>query len=526
MAKERTNDLYFEFERKVELDFLDAKIVVSDEQPCGNKVAVEKANDEKTKWKLTLSAGRHKTKAVATWFGEEIKDGECIAETEKDKFPQELNFAFSGRLSVKKYDKIIEIPLVIGQGSHGSTNNWWVGSPSGMITHDSGKETLRILITEKDTRDNVCYEHIFKFAPSDNMTFQVDYKICLKAGQMEVKHCTTPITKYDKYNLYKMKAIYDDALIFEVIKNFTDLKRFYHKNGAAVDLAADYAIKEALKIKSADPINFHSLGCTAFSTKDFKGDAYMGRNYDFPQDTSCVCVYCEPRQLVGEAKTYKSIAFAASSHLGIEYDLTGISDETRMLLPFVCLDGINENGVSIAVLAVDTKEGVGPTYKSGNEKNIFTTLAIRYVLDFAETVDHAVKLLKEFGMFATGNGDYHFYISDENGDSRVVEYNYRKESRDIIVTDTNAATNYYVFDKETYGHGHERCQEAKRLIKKARLVERDIWDALKGTAQYGVNSNSYTQWSIVFDNKNRSSEISIRRDWETTNKFTIADFSI
>lgn len=102
-------------------------------------------------------------------------------------------------------------------------------------------------------------------------------------------------------------------------------------------------------------------------------------------------------------------AFAALSNVQNEQEIGKCEDENLMLLPFVCLDGINEKGVSIAVLVVDIKDGMGITCQKEKEKNIFTTLAIRYVLDYADSTASAVELLSNFNMLAAGGKDYHFF---------------------------------------------------------------------------------------------------------------------
>lgn len=240
-------------------------------------------------------------------------------------------------------------------------------------------------------------------------------------------------------------------------------------------------------------------------------------NYDFSKNTSCICVKSVPRRFDNEKSPFKSIAFAALSNLQGVSDPTICDEGALMLLPFMCLDGINEMGVSIAVLVVDVKDGVGITMQKEKEfSNIFTTLAIRYVLDWAESTKRAIELIRNLNMYAAGGMDYHFFISDATGDSRVVEYNYKKENREYTVTSKKIATNFYAFDEETFGHGHKRYKKVEDIIKKKNLEEKDLWKALKEAAQNPEEGNptSNTQWSILFDNTNKSAEIAIRRHFD------------
>lgn len=331
-----------------------------------------------------------------------------------------------------------------------------------------------------------------------------------------------PVAVYDgRYYLYDMtmKRNYD---VYDVISHFTDQKEKYKSGGASVDIEASNAVKKALGMTTNKNINFDLFGCTAFSAKSSEKIVYMGRNYDYATNTSCVLVRCNPRQTENGVKKYKSIACAASSSLTME-QLANDDEDIFKFLPFACLDGINEAGVSIAVLVVDTKTDVGATYQDRDGDNIFTTLAIRLVLDCAATTNEAVDLLKKYNMFANGSKDYHFFISDATCDSRVVEYNYKKKTmRDLTVTGTKAATNFYVFDKETFGHGHGRYKTVMNNLKIEKLSRDDLWRTLKDTSQTYEegNTTSNTQWSILFDNTNQSAEIAIHQHFNKNQRKT------
>lgn len=110
-----------------------------------------------------------------------------------------------------------------------------------------------------------------------------------------------------------------------------------------------------------------------------------------------------------------------------------------MLGPFASLDGINEKGVSIAVLTLDSL----PTRQNSGKLKINTSLAIRLVLDRAASTQEAIDLLGSYDMVAMAGRDYHFFINDASGDSRVVEYDPQKPARPMVVTHAREITNYY-----------------------------------------------------------------------------------
>lgn len=130
----------------------------------------------------------------------------------------------------------------------------------------------------------------------------------------------------------------------------------------------------------------------------------MGRNYDFKNDTSSMLVYCSPKN------GYRSVAFSALDNVGANNP--ELSDETRLatlLSSFISLDGINEKGVSIAVLTLDSK----PVRQQSGKPVIATTLAIRLILDRAASTEEAVTLFEKYDMFASSGRDYHFYVTDQ-----------------------------------------------------------------------------------------------------------------
>lgn len=340
------------------------------------------------------------------------------------------------------------------------------------------------------------------------------------------------IDVYDsKYYLYDMtfNCTYD---VYDVIRYFTDRREEYKSGGEKVDIEASNAVKEALGITNDKAINFELFGCTAFSAKSSEKNVYMGRNYDYATNTSCVLVRCSPHQTTMHVEKYKSIACAALSSLNME-KIDDENDNNLRLLPFVCLDGINEKGVSIAILVAGNKNEMYPTYQDADKSNIFTTLAVRLVLDCAATTQEAVELLKSFNMFANGCKDYHFFISDMTGDSRIIEFDYRDHERSFSAIKVNIATNFYfcdengIKDEEPYtyfGHGHNRYIAVQRVIDNlsSSNIETTLWSALKRSSQEYIEGDptSNTQWSILFNNMNQSAEIAIHRHFEEKERKT------
>lgn len=314
------------------------------------------------------------------------------------------------------------------------------------------------------------------------------------------------ITAYaDGYDLYRMNVEYDYSLDDVIGYGITDDQSFVQA-----------IVKEALPLL---PVNIKapSFGCTAFTMADADDKIHMGRNYDFKNDTSAMLVYCNPKN------GYKSVGLAALDNLSANAPTASAKQRLASLAaPFVCLDGMNEKGVSIAVLTLDSE----PTRQSAGKPTIATTLAIRLVLDRAATTEEAVELLRGYDMLATSGRDYHFYITDASGDGRVIEYDCDDPARALKDTKSEAVTNFFILYRDQvqpnqkngiYGHGRERYDAVLSVFEAEETHTNDTaWSALRAAAQEpnpeDITSN--TQWSLNFNDTDLTVEIAIRRNWD------------
>lgn len=310
----------------------------------------------------------------------------------------------------------------------------------------------------------------------------------------------------DGLNLYRMNIEYDYDLDSMISKGITDTQSFI-----------DAVLSESLpllpiKMKAPD------FSCSAFGIKLTDGDNVMGRNYDFRYNTSAMLVYCTPKN------GYKSVSFAALDNIKANTADDGIKNKLACLTsPFICLDGMNEKGVSIAVLTLDSE----PTVQDTDKPNISTTLAIRLVLDRAATTAEAIDLLKQYDMIASSGRDYHFYINDASGDGRVVEWDCHSQTRELVATPVRTITNFFTMysDQVTkvgkngiYGHGKDRYDSIEKIFEDSngKFTTATAWSALKAAAQTPKEGDitSNTQWSIVFNNTDKTLEFVLHRNWD------------
>lgn len=315
----------------------------------------------------------------------------------------------------------------------------------------------------------------------------------------------------DGYDLYAIDIAYD-----------YDLDRII-----AAGVRDDQAYIDAVVAQVLPGVPVHvqapQFACSAFVAVDAEGRVRTGRNYDFKDDTSALLVRNHPRG------GYASIGFAALNNLGANTPLDSVAGRAAALMGlFAQLDGVNECGVSIAVLTLDSK----PCDQDTQRPVINTSLAIRLVLDRAATTQEAVDLLSAYDMHAMAGRDYHFFINDAAGDARVVEWDPRDPDRAFKATPVRQVTNFYAcYGDEVLpnqkngelGHGKERAVAiADVLDAHAGAQDETVaWKALRAAAQEpnpeDITSN--TQWSVVFDNTEPAAAITLRRHWGNVDAF-------
>ena len=258
-------------------------------------------------------------------------------------------------------------------------------------------------------------------------------------------------------------------------------------------------------------IDLPDLACSTFNATTPEGDALFGRNFDLSFSPGML-VRTDP------ADGYASVSMVNLGFLGYGEDKLPedlVSSLTTLAAPYAPLDGMNEAGLAVGVLLIDTD----PTDQQTDKVDITTTTAIRMMLDSCATVDEAVALLEQYDMHSSANSCYHFQIADASGASVVVEYIGNEMSvlepggattmgalSGAAGVTYQAATNFLLTPGEyDFGHGQDRYETLMSTLSAASgvLVEDEAMDLLAAVAQEPhLNSRgeeSATQWSVVYN---------------------------
>ncbi|MDO5770630.1 MAG: linear amide C-N hydrolase [Bacteroidales bacterium] len=351
-------------------------------------------------------------------------------------------------------------------------------------------------------------------------------------------------------------------MIYSLVDLEGDKGRIYEMN-----YTVDYKLDEALNagivgttsltrfvvthlfdsIPSAKSVSLsYDAGCSAFACPDgTSGNFLMGRNFDFNHrdpDTKervmipLIAVHTAP---VGGKK---SVSFVDGQFVKYEsgfYTKKGNDLSMLMALPYLLLDGINEDGFAVSVLKLD---GLPTAQSDSPNKKIFTTVAMRMLLDRASTVKEAKEMLKDYSMYMdTDSASYHFFMADAKGDFAIVEYTNPDTQlnpnrlEELSGADTlRCVTNFYVSPTmyaTPHGmrhslHGKERYDSLRAglLRHNYKMTPEEALGLLKVVAQGPdgyQGSTGFTQWSEVFNLSKKTVSMSIMREWDKTFHFKV-----
>ena len=269
--------------------------------------------------------------------------------------------------------------------------------------------------------------------------------------------------------------------------------------------------------------DFASFGCTTFNATTPSGDKLFARNYDY-MDSPGMTVWTHPKDGYASVSTVSLYFFGYGGSFLPEDLLTSL---LTLLAPYIPVDGMNEKGLSIGVLELETPE----TFQQTEKKDITTTAVIRHVLDHAATVDEAIAIFNEFDMhdFLGVGCTYHYQIADASGDTAIIEYaNGETTVLRPDESETLVATNFWLSEgvDDPDGAGHDRYETAKSILseKNYTVTEAQAMDILDKTHIENEDLHGFicsTIWSIVFNNSKKTFDICTMYDFDKVYTFSV-----
>lgn len=254
-------------------------------------------------------------------------------------------------------------------------------------------------------------------------------------------------------------------------------------------------------------------GCSVLSVKGRDGGYIFGRNFDL--------IRCNLVIVKNISRTGYSSVFSVNPdfiHIRKDEDVFAKKYEPflKLILPCIPVDGMNEKGLCISVNVI--KDQVKIDQKEPGKVNQVTSTLIWTLLSRAADVDEAIEILKESNFHSVAGYFIHFAIADNKGRCICVEY----IDNQISIVDSPIVTNHYLTRCEKYGIGtrqsHQRFQILTDILEENEtFTPEDVKEVLSKVAKTNfsaVEGQRYTEWSIVFNQKDLTATYYRREDYE------------
>lgn len=270
-------------------------------------------------------------------------------------------------------------------------------------------------------------------------------------------------------------------------------------------------------------LSFTGFGCTTFNATTPSENHLFARNYDY-MDSPGLTVWTHPKD--GYASV-SSVSLYFLGYGGAFMPDNMITALLTLIAPYIPVDGMNEKGLSIGVLELETAE----TFTQTEKKDITTTALIRTVLDHAATVDEAVKIFMSYDMHDLLGGacTYHYHIADASGDTAIIEYVNGEPT--VLRPDSSGsliATNFWLSEgvDDPEGLGRDRYDTVKTMLegKEYQVSEKEAMEILDAVHLEDSDMNGYicsTLWSVVYNNTEKTFTLCPMYDYEHPYRFSL-----
>lgn len=310
-------------------------------------------------------------------------------------------------------------------------------------------------------------------------------------------------------------------------------------------------------------------GCSSVICKNSEGVPVIGRNYDLDvrSNGATVVLHTAPKD------GYKSVGVADCGQTGLSVkDLKTDSAKKELLLyaPYYTMDGVNEKGFACSIMVLSEGGDVQDTGKNW----LPSTLVVRYLLDRADSVDHAIDLLNQVDLrndyfvdpllSAASGLSFHWALTDASGKKAVIEYvdgkmivnqyplkvkyneeddsmevEYPKEEKGYLLS-----TNFYVsegFNNTAHDSGRWRYETIEKQMSENPTPTKDQLRDVMKSAKYLLNDKDYmfelkekgldttnpdnwdwiTIWTDILNTSEKSLTLWMKENYEVENVFKL-----
>lgn len=302
-------------------------------------------------------------------------------------------------------------------------------------------------------------------------------------------------------------------------------------------------------------------GCSSFFTHNLDGEPISCRNYDYPHRMSGEDQTLTGLNFVIHCKSegkYESIAMADAVWCDQNNpllrpggpDKEGFDSAILDILPYECMDGINEKGLFVSIMKLDIKEGEQPGRFSDA-----ASMLVRYMLDDCANVEEAIAKVNTAIVTPEDWQGCHVFVTDAEDHYALIE------SRNSVVSviDSDVVTNFYLGSDDIqdytingnlrenavkmvdengdelyrfgFGHGYHRfvtiASQLERYRKDGRTMmpESSALVILQSAVQNPYTEStgtSMTQYSAIYNNAEKTISVWPFQNYETEYRFDVS----
>lgn len=366
-----------------------------------------------------------------------------------------------------------------------------------------------------------------------------------KANNKTVKNKTKNSSLNDEFPtespFYSLTALDNFKGVYSFDYNgYYNLNAVMNKNITTLDDLKDYLSENipAWITAKANGVEFTTqemkAACTSIvsARNDPQGGQIFGRNFDYttPKD-SILIVHTYPTDGYESISTCFPIFLADFENWAPIYDNSDLANANNAVAIgsiFAPMDGMNSQGFYISILEAGDEEPTAQT--KDNAHAAITSVAVRYLLDHADSVDKALELLENnINMHSVFNTAYHFAMADASGNAVVVEYINNK----MISTKTKVVTNHYIGNfankpvQNDETHTADRYEIAQNAGEAAQwnMTHEQVRAVLNETrySQYDKDDTLKTVWSIIYEPTDNKITYYFREDYNNPAIFTLGN---
>lgn len=292
--------------------------------------------------------------------------------------------------------------------------------------------------------------------------------------------------------------------------------------GAADEQALGAFVSQQLLYQLPFHRNTLQLACSSFAAETPDGDYIQGRNMDYALAQN-ILIRTKPEN------GYASLSMASGELLGyIDNVPDNLIGQLHILAaPYYALDGINEKGLSIAILLQTYAEHV---YQDTGKPPMTTTMAVRMVLDKAATVDEAIALMSSYDMRGMASTNFHFLIVDAQGDRAVIEYVDHQMRVNRSKGYGLPVTNFFISEGvvEEIRDGEDRIKKLQAALDENEgivtyEVAWEMLDSVKAIHDFDEKNNiDYnTAYSMIFNNSQCSMDVCVNMNFDSVYSYEV-----